>query len=162
MVSNLTLEIVKEVKLLGLKVWEWIAAASVSVLGYFSPIKNIIHLVLIFFVLDVIWGWLASRKLKKARFQPALVWSVTMPRIALSAVVILGMYAIDNETGQTIVNTPNAAGWIICSLLVVSILRNGFIVTKWEAIPFLSDLVKKRVNLKIEDDIDKEVITKED
>jgi|AntAceMinimDraft_15_1070371.scaffolds.fasta_scaffold08095_5 hypothetical protein len=44
------------------KIWEFFTAVFLSVLGYFSPLKNIAHLVLFFFLVDIIYGYLADRK----------------------------------------------------------------------------------------------------
>jgi hypothetical protein len=114
-------------------------------IGYFSPIHDMVHVVLFFFFVDVIYGWRAAKKVNNARFQPALVWKKTMPRVLLSLVLLMLAYILDNETGQTWVNTSAIIGWAISGLLFLSILKNGYIVTNWR--PF--DLLGKTARHKI-------------
>lgn len=120
-------------------------AILVAFIGYFSPLSNVVHIVLIFFLVDVIYGWLADRKLNNARFQPGLVWKKTMPRILLSIVLLILSYIIDKETGQNWIDSYRVLGWAICGLLFMSILKNGYIVTNWGAIATIDKWAKRKV-----------------
>ena len=71
------------------KIFEWIAAIFVSIIGYLSPIKDISHMLIFLFIIDVIYGWLADKKLNKGKFasngqplykgfQPKKVWMKTV------------------------------------------------------------------------------------
>lgn len=148
-------------------VWQWIANTAhgaweklmviiVSILGYLSPIENIAHLVLLFFFFDVIYGWQADRKLNNAKFHPKIVWEKTMPRVLFSVVALILSFMLDEETGQRWIETHLIIGWAICALLFLSILKNAYIVTNWNALPFIGDIVKnkveKKTGVKIEED----------
>lgn len=124
---------------------EAIVSLFLTVIGYLSPLKSMAHLVLFFFLLDVIYGWLVDRKMNKAKFKPSIVWCKTMPRVVLSVILLILSFMLDNVTGQHYVSTYKLIGWFICSLLFISILKNGYILTGWEAIPLIGKMVKKNV-----------------
>lgn len=126
------------------KIIDWIAACFISFLGYLSPLKEIAHMMLFFFLLDIIYGWLADRKVNNAKFQPAKVWNKTVPRIILSIILLVCAFMLDANTGQEYVSVYKILGWFISSLLILSIARNGYLVTNWHAIPLLGKLLKNK------------------
>lgn len=122
-----------------------LGALMVAFVGYFSPLSHVAHLVLIFFAVDVLYGWLADRKLNNAPFKPGIVWRKTMPRVLLSITLLILSFIIDKETGQTWIDTYRVIGWAICGLLFMSILKNGYIVTNWGAIKSIDKWAKKKI-----------------
>ncbi|HZK92853.1 MAG TPA: hypothetical protein VFC67_01495, partial [Prolixibacteraceae bacterium] len=64
----------------------FIFALIMTVLGYFTPVKNIVHLLLFFFLLDVIFGYLAAKKLRNETFNVKIIWNHTIPRMVISIV----------------------------------------------------------------------------
>lgn len=139
------------------KIYEFSIFLLSCFVGYFEPLKNIVHLVLFMFFLDIIYGWLADKKLTRAKFKPSLVWSKTMPRVLLSLILLIAAYVIDKETGQQWVNTYSILGWGISGLLFLSIAKNGYIVTKWKSIPILEkwveDKIERETGIKINNEI---------
>lgn len=129
----------------GERLYDFFIFALASFVGYFSPMKNVVHMVLIFFLVDVIYGWLAAKKLRGEPFKPGIVWKKTMPRVLLSLVLLILAYIIDKETGQTWVNTYSILGWGISGLLFLSIAKNGYIVTNWKSIPVLEKWVEDKI-----------------
>lgn len=81
-----------------------------SILGYFLPVKDIVHLLILFFVLDVFFGFWAAKKLRKERFSVKIIWSHTIPRMLVSIVLILGAYMWDSTYQQDFVNTYMKVG----------------------------------------------------
>jgi hypothetical protein len=49
-------------------------------------------------------------------------------------------------------------GWFICSLLFLSILKNGYIVTQWAAIPLIGKLIEKRIEKQTDTEIEETAI----
>ena len=137
--------------------WDKLVFLFFSVLGYLSPVESITHLVLLFFFIDVIYGWRADKKLHNGKphpetgeimvvkFSPSIVWEKTMPRVLFSVVALILSFMLDEVTGQRWVETHMLIGWAISALLFMSILKNAYIVTNWEAIPFIGSIVKNRV-----------------
>lgn len=130
--------------------WETALATILACIGYFTPIKNIEHVMLMFFGIDIIYGYLASKKIakklgKKPMFSTKIIWEKTVPRATLSTVLLLGAYMIDKETHQEWIHFDSIIGWFICGLLLVSILENGYIVTEWRTIPLLDKMLKNKI-----------------
>jgi len=127
------------------KTVEFIKYIFFIAIGYFSPISDIVHLVLFFFFIDVIYGWRASVKLNNAKFQPSIVWKKTVPKVILSLMALLLSFMLDVEVGQKWISTYKIVGWSISGLLFLSILKNGLIVTGWRAFSSLSESIRKKV-----------------
>lgn len=140
-------KVVMEEFLYGLycRITDGVGAMIVAFAGYFSPLSHVAHLVLIFFAVDVLYGWLADRKLNNAPFKPSLVWKKTMPRVLLSITLLILSFIIDKETGQTWIDTYRVVGWAICGLIFMSILKNGYVVTNWMAIKSIDRWAKRKV-----------------
>ena len=127
------------------KIIDWLAASVMSIIGYLSPIKDIAHMLVIFFLLDVLWGWLADRKLNNAPFKPSKVWNKTIPRMALAIVLLIACYMLDDRTDQHWISIYKVVGWFIASLLIISITRNGIIVTNWKPLGVIENIFKNRI-----------------
>lgn len=102
-----------------------------SVAGYFLPIKNIVHVVLFFFMIDVLFGFWAARKLRGERFSVKIIWNHTIPRMVLSIILILIAFIWDTTFNQGFISTYNLFGWFISGVLIYSIAENGYLITSW-------------------------------
>lgn len=127
-----------------------------SILGYFLPVKDIVHLLILFFILDVIFGYWAARKLKKERFSVKIIWKHTMPRMLLSIILVLGAFMWDDVFKQDLVSTYKIVGWFIAGVLLFSIAENGYLITRWEIFPKIRQLIGKRIQDNTGIDIDPE------
>lgn len=114
--------------------------------GYFLPIKDMVHLVLILFLVDVIFGFWAARKLRKESFNPAIIWGKTIPRAAISVIIIMCTMAWDTTFGQDYVSTSGFIAWFISGIIIVSIAKNGYRITNWRVFQVVEDVVKRGVN----------------
>ena len=123
------------------KGYAWLSGLITSVLGYFLPVRNIVYLLVLFFILDVLFGFWAAYKTSKERFQVGIIWNHTMPRMLLSIVLIIGAYMWDTTYNQTAVCTYKIIGWFISGMLLYSIADNGYKITKWG--PF--NRIKKQI-----------------
>ena len=127
------------------KVYDFLVASLMSIAGYFSPLKDIAHMLIFFFLLDVLWGWLADKKKNNARFKPSIVWNKTVPRMALSILLLIACFMLDDRTDQHWVSIYKIVGWFIASLLIISITRNGVIVTGWKPLSGIEDIFVNKV-----------------
>lgn len=132
-----------------------IFAIIVSALGYFSPIKNAIHLVLFFFLLDVFFGVWAAKKVRKERLRPRLIWEKTIPRSFMSIVIIIATYLWDTTFGQDWVQTYMLVGWFISGVLILSITKNAADITHWSGFLAIGNIIRREVKDKTGEDAQK-------
>lgn len=116
-----------------------------SFIGYLLPIRNIVHLIILFFFADVVFGYWAAKKLRKERFSVKIIWSHTIPRMVVSIVLITGCYMWDQVYAQDIVSTYKVIGWFISGVLLFSIAENGYQITKWSVFPKLGSLLSEKI-----------------
>lgn len=122
-----------------------IAGAITVAMSYFLPIKYIVHLLILFFVLDVAFGYWTARKLRGEKFSAKIIWNTTVPRMVLTLVLVLGTFMWDTVYNQEFFSTYKLVGWFISGLLLLSILQNGYKITKWDALPKLTNLLGDKI-----------------
>lgn len=137
--------LIRAIHELCLNAYALLAGIFTTILGYFLPVKDIVNLLLLFFILDVIFGFWAAKKLRKERFSVKIIWSHTIPRMLISIVLITGAYMWDKTYDQDVVSTYKVIGWFISGVLLYSIAENGYQITKWSIFPKLSGLIQSRV-----------------
>jgi len=123
-------------------------------IGYFLPVKDIVHLLIFFFIVDVFFGWRKARKLKKMKFSTAVIWNTTMPRMGLSILLIMCAYMWDNTFDQNYVSTYKVIGWFISGVILYSIVANMYVLTNWKVFKDLVQIVKNCVKGKTGIDIE--------
>lgn len=133
--------------------WTFLSGVFMSILGYFVPIHDMVHLLVLFFILDVIFGYWAAKKLRKEKFSAKIIWKTTMPRMVISLVLIMGAYMWDTVYSQEFVATYKIIGWFISGVLLASIVQNGYHITNWNIFLGLSDLLKDKFREKTGIDI---------
>ena len=116
-----------------------------TIVGYFLPVKDIVHVMITFFIIDVIFGYAVSRKHNKSRFKVKVVWEHTMPRMLISIILVMTCYMWDSVYHQEMVSTYNVVGWFISGVLIFSIAENAFLLTKWEAFLKLRNIFRKKI-----------------
>ena len=140
--------------------WHCITGLATTAIGYFIPVKDIVHLVLFFFLLDIIFGAAAAKKLRKEKFSTRIIWSYTMPRILISLVLILTSYMWDTTFSQEWISTYKLIGWFICGILLFSVAKNGYKITKWNMLPMMGHMIEHKIEeasgmeLHMEDEFD--------
>lgn len=128
--------------------YTFLFSMAVTTIGYFSPIKNIVHLMLLFFLFDVIFGYWAAKKIRNEKFQVKIIWEYTMPRVLISIVIILGTYLWDNVFVQEYISSYRLIGWFICGILLYSISKNGLLITNWKIFGNIGDIIKNGLESK--------------
>lgn len=117
-----------------------------SILGYFLPIRNIVQVVLLFFIIDILFGYWAAIKLRSERFSVKIIWNHTIPRMVLSIILILLAFIWDTTFSQGIISTYNLFGWFISGVLIYSIAENGYLITNWGVFNKIKGSFSDKVN----------------
>jgi len=127
-----------------------------SFIAYVLPIKGSVNLLILFFILDVIFGYWSARVVKKEKFSAKIVWGHTMPRLLISLILVTLAFMWDKEYHYEVVSTYKIIGWFISGVLLASIFDNAYKITKWKAFPQLSQLIKDKTieNTNLNIDID--------
>lgn len=125
--------------------YAWLSGLLMTLLGYFLPVRDIVHLLIFFFILDVLFGFWAAKKLRKERFSVKIIWSHTIPRMLISIVLITGAYMWDSTYQQDFVSTYKVVGWFISGVLLYSIAKNGYHITNWAMFPKLDNLIGNKL-----------------
>lgn len=127
----------------------------VSLIGYLLPVRNIVHLLVAFFIADVIFGFWAAKKIRGERFSVKIIWEHTIPRMLVSIVLITGAFMWDQVYEQELVSTYKMIGWFISGVLLYSIAENGYQITKWSAFTkigkSLNDKIKNTTGMNLND-----------
>lgn len=126
-------------------IYSFAAGVFTAFLGYFSPIKDIVHLLLFFFLLDVVVGYWASHKLDGSKFKVSIVWKHTIPRMILSLILIICSYMWDKTYHQDYVSTFKIIGWFISGLLLYSIAENAYDITKWTVFKRIGRSINRKI-----------------
>ena len=134
--------------------WKFLIATLVSIAGYFIPIRDILHLMFFFFLVDIVVGYWAGRKKLKVKFDPMIVWQKTVPRMLLATLLIVLLYLWDNVSHQDYVDSAGLAGWFFNGLLLISITENAYYITEWKVFDslkwFIRDKIQGRTNIEID------------
>lgn len=112
-----------------------------SFIGYLLPIKDIVHLLVLFFIADVVFGYWAARNIRKERFSVKIIWEHTMPRMLVSIVLVTGTFMWDRVYEQDLVSTHKIIGWFVSGVLLFSIAQNGYKITKWSVFSKLGGMI---------------------
>lgn len=140
---------------LTVKFWPMLTGLFASIIGYFIPVSDIVHLLIFFFILDVIFGYWAARKLRGERFSVKVIWNHTMPRMLISIVLITGAFMWDTTYKQEMVETYRIVGWFISGVLLFSIAENGYLITRWTVFSRVGSLLSKKIKDATGQEIDK-------
>ena len=132
----------------------WALGVFLNIVNYFAPISDTIHVLLVFFVGDILFGFLASKKLRGESFNPRKAWEKTIPKMLVSFFVIISAHMLDSISPIGFLTIRESVGWILSGLVLHSVWKNAFIVTKWTALrhigAFLSDSLKDKFKVDVD------------
>lgn len=132
----------------------WLLGVFLSIAHYFAPVADTIHVLLVFFIGDILFGFLASKKLRGESFNPKKVWEKTIPKMLVSFFIIISAHMLDSISPIGFLTIRESVGWILSGLVLHSVWKNAFIVTKWTALrhigEFLSDSLKDRFKVDVD------------
>lgn len=138
-------EMVKDISTAGKALWEFFYGLLGVVFGFFLPIKDMVNFVILLFLVDIIVGYITAHKIRGEHFKPEIIWKKTVPRMTLSVVLIILTYLWDTTFEQTILSTYTTTGWFISGMLIVSIARNGFKITRWQVFESLTGVFHEKI-----------------
>ena len=124
--------------------WSIFTGLVSATLGYFLPVKNIVNLLILFFIIDVLFGYLAAKKIRKEKFSAKIIWNTTMPRMIISMVLIIMAFMWDDVYSQNFVATYKLIGWFISGVLLFSIIQNAYEITNWEVLPGIKRILRDK------------------
>lgn len=122
-----------------------ISGSIASFIGYLLPVKNIVHLLIAFFLIDVVIGYWAAHKIRNERFSVKIIWEHTIPRMLISIILITGAFMWDEVYSQEVISTYKVIGWFISGVLLYSISENGYQITKWSVFPRIGEIINEKV-----------------
>lgn len=132
----------------------WVLGVFLNIAHYFAPVADTIHVLLVFFIADILFGFLASKKLRGESFNPRKVWEKTIPKMLVSFFIIISAHMLDSISPIGFLTIRESVGWILSGLVLHSVWKNAFIVTKWTALrhigEFLSDSLKDRFKVDVD------------
>lgn len=125
-------------------IWSLISGMSMSLLGYFLPIKDVVHFVIACFIIDMLIGYWTAKKTRGEKFSMSVVWNTTMPRLTLSLIIIILAFAWDTTFNQLTIASYKVVGWFICGVLIANIIQNSYKITKWNIFIDIGNYIKKQ------------------
>ena len=127
--------------------WGLLAGLLMSILGYFLPIRDLVHLVTLFFIVEMFSGYFAAKiKNHYVKFSLTIVYTKTIPRLFISIVILILSFLWDTVTEQKWLPTYNILGWFFCGVLLLKITRHGYIITKWAGFLYASKIIDHKIN----------------
>ncbi len=124
--------------------WSAISGVFMTILGYFIPIQNIVLLLILFFAINTIFGYLKAHKIDKEKFSQKKIWNTTIPRLGGSILIVMMSFLWDDVHGQSTVATYNAVGWFLSGILLFKTALNLYYLTKWNAFKDLANYFGRR------------------
>ena len=128
--------------------YKLLAGLLAAVLGYCSPIKDFVHLLIFLLVVDMLFGYWANSKTKGENFSFKKVWRVTVPRMLVGITLIVCAYLWDVIYHQVMFETYRVIGWLLSGFTLVSIAQNGYIITNWKALNEIGSVILEKLPMK--------------
>lgn len=126
------------------------------ILGYFLPIRDIAYWLFIVFIVDMICGYWAAKKVDNEKFSPKKVWNTTVMYMLAAIIIISLLYSWDKTFHQETVPTYMLVGWFFGGLLIISIAKNLYKISNWGPLKMVKNivinLVKKQSGVEIPDE----------
>ncbi len=123
----------------------FLASMIGMLVAYFAPIFPTAQTIVVFFTIDVIFGYLKNRKEKGEKFQPKKVWKVTMPRVVISIVAIICAYKLDEHSPNAVFELKHYVTWMVLATIVLSIFQNAYKWSGWGLLKNIVDFIENRI-----------------
>lgn len=133
--------------------WSMTAGIITGTLGYFAPIQDPIKLLLIFFAVDAVVGYLKNKKLFNQEFSKRKIFETTVPRMMAVVTFMALLFSLDTTFNQDVVHTYMIVGYFIGGVLLFNIGKNFYKLTKWKAFLAIASMVQKDVQDKTGQDV---------
>lgn len=122
-----------------------------SLFCYFLPIRDLVHLTILFFIIEMITGYFAAKskanmKQKKVCFSLTVVYTKTVPRMFITILILTMAYLWDTVTHQKWVPTYTILGWFFTGILFWKTMRHAYTVTKWIGFKYAEIIIVNKLN----------------
>lgn len=124
---------------------EYLGGLLAAIIGYFLPIKDMVNFIILLFLIDVAVGYWTAKKIRGEKFNTQIVWQKTMPRMLISLLIIILTFKWDDTFKQDVLSTYNTVAWFISGILIISIAKNGYKLTRWEVFYQIIGIFKKGI-----------------
>lgn len=140
-------------------IWNFLFGIIIVLIGYFLPIKNVVHVMSAAIMFDLFTGLWAAR-VKGKGWKSIKMWR-TIYKLFISTIIIMLLYAMDKEMGTPIIQMHKIAAWLITGFEIWSILENAaeisnlriFIILR----NFMQDKIEQQTGINIEDGKEKNI-----
>lgn len=114
----------------------------VSLIAFFEPTFDALRVLVVFFLLDVIFGVWNARKNEGKKFQARIIWEKTIPKMLVSFLIIISAHMLDCIAPLKSLTITSFVAWFICGVVLSSVWENFYKITKWGAI----EQAKEKIN----------------
>jgi phage-related holin len=122
----------------------WCFSILVAITGYFSPVKNVIHVMCAVIIFDLIFGLWAA-KVQGKGWCEIKMWR-TIHKLLIAIVLILLLYAIDKEIGSTFIKLHLVIAWLISGFEIWSILKSASKISGLRIFQVLGEFMEDKIN----------------
>lgn len=122
--------------------------AVLTLFGYFAPVRETIHILFFFFLLDVIFGYLVARKMRGEKWQPKIIWEKTMIKMLVASLMVITAHLLDKIAPSSYLTIREFVGWFISGVVLSSVWENFHTLTKWKIIVKLNETLKEKLKFK--------------
>ena len=126
-------------------VYNLVVGAIFSLFGYLSPIRETMHILFFFFLLDVIFGYLVARKTRGEKWQPKIIWEKTIIKMLVASLMVITAHLLDQIAPSSILTIREFVGWFISGIVLSSVWENFHTLTKWKIVVRLNETLKKKL-----------------
>lgn len=124
--------------------WDFVSGVFFVFLSYFAELKGAFHVMFAAFLLDLVLGIWASKRIRKERFSMDKFF-VAILRMCISYSLVMLLYAMDKEMKQETVSLANITAWMVTGSLIYSAAKNGFQITSSKIFLKIMELINKKV-----------------
>ena len=121
--------------------YHFIAGSFTAILGYFAPMKDVLHVVLIAIIIDLFFGLIAARS-KGEGIKSFKLWR-TVYKMLFAVILIALVYSIDKEMGM--MELHKFIAWGIAGFEVWSILESMGTITDHKLFGLLKHIMTDKV-----------------
>lgn len=134
-------------------VYNLVVGAIFSLFGYFSPIRETMHVLFFFFLLDVIFGYLVARKVRGEKWQPKIIWEKTIIKMLVASLMVITAHMLDKIAPSSYLTIREFVGWFISGVVLSSVWENFHTLTKWKIVVKLSETLNEKLKFKNVEDV---------
>ena len=125
----------------------------VALLGYFTPIREVVYFMFAAIIFDLFTGMLAARK-RGEGLKSVRMWR-TIYKLFYSLIIVMLLFGMDKEMGMGFIQLHKIVAWLITGFEVWSILENAATISNLRIFfilkKFMNDKIKEQTGVSIND-----------